>query len=56
MEPEPDDEHSEPVALTFEELGRLTSFVSGASSDVETMSELVEQLARVRDAALPGVD
>ena len=52
----PVDEHSDPVALTFEELGRLASFVSGASSDVETMSELVGRLARVRDAALPGLD
>ena len=50
----PVDERSDPVALTFEGLGRLTSFVSGASSDFETMSELVEQLTQVRDTASPA--
>jgi hypothetical protein len=48
-------ERGEQGALTFEELGRLASFVSSASSDVDSMSKLVEQLARVRDAASPGL-
>ena len=39
---------------SFEELGRLTAFISGVRADATTMVALAEQLARARDAVSPG--
>ena len=40
---------------TYEELGVLTWFVSAIENDLESISECVASLARVRDVACPAV-